>query len=108
MKLQHDFTVTEEVLVPGNMTQYDISISRRPDGSILFCLYDDKTRHTGRVMAMTLDLEYAPYYFAEKMQCTIGDAGVLLTHLHKNYGINIHLDNRYNPDNGVWNGHVVQ
>lgn len=108
MKLQHEFTVTEEVLVPGNMTQYDLSIARRPDGSILLCLYDDKTRHSGRVMVFGQDEEYAPRYVAKKMNCTIADAGVLLAHLSREYGINIYLDTRYNPTSGVWIGYVVQ
>jgi len=109
MKIQHDFTVTEEVLTPGNMTQYDLSIARRPDLSVMLCLYDSKTRCTGRVMVFDHQgKEYAPEYVAEKMRCSVGDAGVLLAYLKNNYGINIHLDNRYNPATGVWIGHVVQ
>lgn len=109
MKIQHEYTVTEEVLTPGNMTQYDLSIARRPDLSVMLCLYDSKMRHTGRVMTFDYEgKEYCPEYVAEKLRCGVGDAGVLLVHLQKYYGINIHLDNRYNPATGVWIGHVVQ
>ena len=109
MKIQHEFTAYEEILTPGNMTQYDLTIVRRPDLSVMLCLYDSKTRSSGRVMVFDIDdKEYAPEYVAEKLRCTVGDAGVLLAHLAKNYGVNIHLDNRYNPENGVWIGHVVQ
>lgn len=109
MKIQHEYTVTEEILIPGNMTQYDLSIGRRPDRSVMLCLYDSKARHSGRVMVFDYQgIEYSPEYVAEKMRCGIGDAGVLLVHLQKNYGINIHLDNRFNPETGVWIGYVVQ
>ena len=110
MKIQHEFTVIEETLTPGNMTQYDLTVAIRPDRSLMVCLYDDPTRHTGRVMTFVRDpdKEYAAKYVAEKLQCGLGDVGVLLAYLKNNYEINIYLDNRYNPSTGVWIGHVVQ
>jgi hypothetical protein len=100
--------VNEQTLVPGNGTQYDFTVVTRLDGTVLVCLYDSPTRHSGRCMVFDQANEYAPYYVAGKLKCGLGDAGVLLTYLRKKYEIDVYLDARYNPENGVWIGHVIQ
>lgn len=103
-------TIEEVTLIPGNGTQYNFDIIPMGDGTLLVCYYESMTRNYGRVMRFNsaFEYEYEPYYVTEKLECSPADSGVILAYLHKHYKIHVFLDARYNPENGVWIGHVTQ
>ena len=102
--------IAEYTLIPGNGCEYSIAVSRRQNGSLLLCLFSDKTKWSGSCLTMLRDneYEYHPSYVAEKLKCSIADAACVLAFMRAHYNINVYLETKYNQTTGVWIGEEVQ